>query len=87
MLTALKPLSILNDSYRVGEVIPAAAQAALPPGRVEQLKTLRIVEDITDEAGVARHVDALEARVEALEKLLATHRHVGRPPKEDSNGL
>ncbi|MGQ0433118.1 MAG: hypothetical protein ACT452_12010 [Microthrixaceae bacterium] len=84
MLTALKPLSILNDTFRVGEVIPAAAQAALPPGRVEQLKAQRMVEEITDEAGVARHVVALEARIEALELQMSTHKHAGRPPREGS---
>lgn len=83
MLVATKPLSIKEHSFKEGESIPRAVQALLPPGRVESLKTNRFVEEITDEAIVARRVEELEARLEALEERLRSHKHVGRPAKED----
>ncbi len=67
MLTALHPISIGELHFERGEEIPAEAQKSLPPGRLEQLKSSRRVEEITSESDIAKALEALTVRVDALE--------------------
>lgn len=74
MLLALRDISIGDQKFERGEAIPAEAQRLLPPGRLEQLKSSRRVEEITDEADIAAKLETalteiadLRGRVEVLE--------------------
>lgn len=67
MLIALRDFSIGDVPIERGEVISAELQRALPAGRLPQLKNTRFVEEITDERAIEKAVEALTARVEALE--------------------
>lgn len=67
MLIALRDISIGEREFKQGDTIDAEAQRALPRGRLEQLKSQRRIEEISDEADIAKAVEALAKRVAALE--------------------
>ena len=48
--------------------IPWDEQSVLPAGRVEQLKSLRLVEEQTDEQAMDKRLRSLEARIAKLER-------------------
>lgn len=81
-LVARKPLVIGPFKLERGDVLTDEIADCLPPGRKNVLRDQGWLEDrVIDEA--AGRIADLEARIEALEQRLATHKHVGRPPKED----
>lgn len=80
-LVARKPLVIGPYKMNRGDVLTDEIAAELPPGRKNVLRDQGWLEDrIIDKS--AELVATLEARIEALEERLATHRHVGRPARE-----
>lgn len=67
MIRALHDISIGEFHFTTGQVIPAEAQELLPRRRLEQLKTVGKVEEITSELELARVVSELLDRVAVLE--------------------
>lgn len=80
MLIALRDVSIGDEVVKRGDRVTAAIQAILPPGRIEALKSQRVVEEITDETSLARELAELTERVAALETALARQYQVLDPP-------
>lgn len=81
-LVARKPIVIGEHRLNRGDVLTDEVAALLPPGRKNVLRDQGWLEDrVVDES--AGTIAALEARVADLEAQLRTHRHAGRPPKEN----
>ena len=70
MLVALRDFSLGEEVIDKGTCISPEAQASLPAGRVEVLKTHRFVEEVSDGYDLRGLVAALEARVTKLEHKL-----------------
>mgnify|MGYP001558425083 CR=1 FL=1 len=87
-LVALRDMPLGDATFAAGEHIPPEVQLALPPGRLEQLKSRRMVEerDFAEPLGpkveaLAEEFKRLAERVEALEAKPAAKPST-RKPKE-----
>lgn len=72
-LTAIRPFTLGDSTLKVGDVVPLPTLDALPPGRVEALKSQRYLREVTAESELSKRVAKLEQRIERLEAR-ASHR-------------
>lgn len=82
MYIAMKDVSIKDWAFKPGDVVPRAAQEALPPHRLVQMVEHNFLKLLSDEAVIEQRLNAIEARLDALE----TRRGPGRPRKEEADG-
>jgi len=67
MLVALREFSLGERHLRPGDEITLSEQRALPPLRIEQLKTNRYVQEQWGEQVLERKISELEKRMAKLE--------------------
>ena len=63
-LVALRRLSLGDGVYDPGDPIPAEVQVALPPGRVEALRSQRYVEERGSEVELAEELANVRGQLE-----------------------
>jgi len=70
MLIARREMSIGPEKFEIGAEITAAAQQALPPGRLNRMIGLGWIEDLDNSIDVGARLGALEASVQHLTELV-----------------